>query len=63
MRTELLGFDIRLRAEDYVGARWNQDNRTVYLFRSESKWPLSVDQMVWPAFFRYSKDRGPGYLQ
>ncbi len=63
MRTELLGFDIRLRAEDYVEARWDQSSRTTYLLRPETKWPLSVDQMVWPSFFRYSKDRGPGYLK
>jgi hypothetical protein len=63
MRTELLGFDIRLRAEDYVEVRWDQNSRAIYLLRPEIKWPLSVDQMAWPSFFRYSKSRGPGYLK
>lgn len=62
MRNELLGFDIRLRAEDYVEARWDQNSRAIYLLQPETKWPLSVDQMIWPSFFRYSKGRGPGYL-
>lgn len=62
MQNELLGFDIRLCANDYVDARWSRSGRDLYLLQPTTAWPLSVDQMVWPSLFRYSKDRGPGYL-
>jgi hypothetical protein len=63
MHSELLGYDIRLFAEDYVEARWDQNSRAIYLLRPDIKWPLSVDQMVWPSFFCYSNDRGAGYFE
>lgn len=53
---ELLGFDIRLRSEDYVQQLWNQERRVTYLMLPEIKWPLSIDQMVWPSLFRYPTD-------
>ncbi|MCL4557448.1 MAG: hypothetical protein M1491_02230 [Deltaproteobacteria bacterium] len=51
---EILGFDVRLFAEDYVDKRWDTKNRELYLLKPEIKWPLSVDEWVWPSVFALS---------
>lgn len=64
MHSELLGFDIRLTPKVYVNQLWDHERRTRYLLRPEIKWPLSVDQMAWPSFFRYNRyQMGPAYFQ
>ena len=61
---ELLGFDIRLSPGDYVEVLWDQERRDIHLLKPDIAWPLSVDIMVWPSFFCYSRDRpGPAYFQ
>jgi hypothetical protein len=54
MNIELIGFDIRTGSKDYIHALWTQERRSAYLLDSEIKWPLSIDQMVWPSFFHYA---------
>ncbi len=53
MNKELLGFDIRLCPEDYIDKTWNQERYDRFLLSPKVKWPLSVDQSVWPSLFRY----------
>lgn len=53
MNKELLGFDIRLCFEEYAELIWGKKRRDIHLLSPEIKWPLSVDEMVWPSFFRY----------
>ena len=53
MDRHLLGYDVRLAAETYVAARWDDQARRVFLLRPEIAWPLSVDPMVWPSIFQY----------
>lgn len=61
---ELLGFDIRLSSEDYIGVFLDQERRDLHLIKPDISWPLSVDIMVWPSFFCYDRDRsGPAYFQ
>jgi len=50
----ILGFDIRLDANDYVDSFWDAAKRDTYLIQPKTKWPLSVDTLVWPSVFRYS---------
>lgn len=47
-----LGFDLRLRASDYVEEVWSSKHRTLYLLREDVKWPLSVDRAVWPSLLQ-----------
>ncbi len=51
---ELLGFDVRLSAEDYVDKRWDKKNRELYLLKPGIQWPLSIDEWVWPSVFALS---------
>ena len=47
----LLGFDVRLAADQYAGQRWDRDSRAQFLLRPDLAWPLSVDRSVWPSAF------------
>jgi hypothetical protein len=53
----LLGYDVRLSAEDYLEANWDAERRALYLLRPTVEWPLSVDTLVWPSVF-FSKVYG-----
>jgi hypothetical protein len=55
MNNYLVGFDIRLSAEQYVELWWDQKHRDEYLLRPDTPWPLSVDGLVWPSMFRVAK--------
>ncbi len=55
MNNYLVGFDIRLSAEQYVEMWWDQKHRDEYLLRPDTQWPLSVDGLVWPSMFRVAK--------
>jgi hypothetical protein len=55
MNNYLVGFDIRLSAEQYVKSWWDQKRRDEYLLRPDTQWPLSVDGLVWPSMFRVAK--------
>jgi hypothetical protein len=55
MNRALLGFDIRLCAEDYVREDWDQKRRSVFLLNPELKWPISIDENVWPPFFEFGE--------
>jgi hypothetical protein len=60
MIEELIGFDTRLKAEDYLDRAWTHEKRSMHLLNSEIFWPLSVDLMVWPSIFKYSSTQvGP----
>lgn len=48
---ELLGFDIRLPSDVYVQNRWVPELREDFLLKPEIRWPLSVDNSVWPSVF------------
>jgi len=50
--TTLLGFDIRVAAEDAVSL-WSRKRRDQFLLDPETPLPLSVDPMAWPSVFRY----------
>ena len=52
---EVVGFDIRLCAEDYVDKRWDKKNRDLLLLKPEITWPLSVDEWIWPSVFILSQ--------
>lgn len=62
MRKILLGFDVRARAHCYVMNRWSNADRDLYLLRPEIKWPLSVDETVWPSLFHYDEIGDVGML-
>ena len=47
-----LGFDLRLRAEDYVADVWSPGHRGAFLLREDVRWPMSVDRSVWPSFLQ-----------
>ncbi len=47
-----LGFDLRLRAEDYSGEVWSPEHRGSFLLREDVRWPMSVDRSVWPSFLQ-----------
>ena len=47
-----LGFDLRLRAEDYISEVWSPEHRGSFLLREEIKWPMSVDRSLWPSFLQ-----------
>jgi hypothetical protein len=53
MRSAIVGYDMRLRAEDYAAARWPADVRERFLLRPEIPWPLAIDTMVWPSLFTF----------
>lgn len=52
----LIGYDVRLSAEDYVDKFWDAQRRAAYLLFRDVRWPLSVDRLVWPSVFRYDDD-------
>lgn len=54
MIEELLGFDTRFHSKYYLDDVWPHAKRANYFLVPETKWPLSVDHMVWPSVFRYS---------
>lgn len=58
-----LGFDIRLKPEDYIKVFWDQKRRDMHLLASNIVWPLSVDIMVWPSVFLYHRRHSPPYFQ
>jgi hypothetical protein len=53
MSEELLGFDVRLKAEDYLDRLWLHERRCSLLLNPQIQWPLSVDFRVWPSIFKY----------
>jgi len=53
MAGRLLGFDIRLALEDYATTLWSRRRREIYLLNPDVDRPLSVDNAVWPSFFRF----------
>jgi hypothetical protein len=55
MNNYLVGFDIRLDAEQYVKLWWDQKRRDDYLLSPDTQWPLSIDGLVWPSLFRVAK--------
>lgn len=57
MYNELLGFDIRLCAEDYMEERWDQESKTTFLLKPEINWILSVDTWVWPSVFSLADNK------
>lgn len=56
MYKKCLGFDIRLKAEDYVNDIWNKELKERLLLNTGIKWPLTVDTSLWPSFFLYSNE-------
>jgi hypothetical protein len=52
MKALSLGFDIRMRAADYVGEVWSPEHRASYLLRADVEWPMSVDRVVWPSLLQ-----------
>lgn len=48
---QLIGFDMRMRAQLYVTSRWSNELRSSYLMVPSVEWPLSVDASVWPSLF------------
>lgn len=61
---ELLGFDIRFDPRAFVQTIWDKKRRQIHLLKSDIQYPLSIDTMVWPSFFRYSSNRSePFYFQ
>src|SRR5882762_8961989 len=57
LKKYLLGFDIRARQEAYPADFWLDSRREAYLLKPSVKWPLSVDDMVWPSVFTYKEFR------
>lgn len=52
IETLSLGFDLRLRVEDYAREVWSPEHRGSYLLREDVEWPMSVDRSVWPSFLQ-----------
>lgn len=53
--SRLLGFDIRRPFEDSTDVLWSQKRRDLYLLNSGTRWPLSIDNLVWLSVFRYAE--------
>lgn len=49
----VIGFDLRLPADSYLGSQWSADRRQLFLLQPETAWPRSVDKMVWPSLFEF----------
>ena len=56
---QLLGFDIRICEPVGTTNGWPSERRSTYLLRTEVRWPLSVDTMVWPSVFHFSNRLEP----
>jgi len=54
MERTLLGYDIKYHPKYYVDSDWNKKRRSMFLLDANTKWPLSVDNNVWPSVFHYS---------
>lgn len=52
----ILGFDVRLRPDDYIDRQWGGVRREAFLLRPDIDWPMSVDRIAWPSLFHFEGD-------
>src|SRR4051794_16730674 len=57
LKKYLLGFDIRVGQVAYPPDFWLDSRREEYLLKPSVKWPISVDDSVWPSVFTYKEFR------
>ncbi len=56
MHHEIIGFDVRLAAADYLARDWAAARRELFLLDPDVAWPRSVDKTVWPSRFYFLGD-------